>query len=180
MRSAVRGALAILDRLNAGVYFAIGGLLAVISAVVLLQVIVRFVLTSVGINIAAPWTEELARYLLVWMIFLGAALGCRKMQLISLGFVVTGVPRIAGIAMRVIALALCLLLFALLLRYGTDFVTVIGRTELSPVMQVPKTWVYWAMPAGAALMIANTLAFIAESWLEGRDIRQSGGLADEA
>jgi TRAP-type C4-dicarboxylate transport system permease small subunit len=47
-------------------------------------------------------------------------------------------------------------------------------------MQVPKTWVYWAMPVGAVLMIVNTLAFMAESWVESRDIRQSGGIADEA
>jgi TRAP-type C4-dicarboxylate transport system permease small subunit len=175
-----RQALRLIDGLNTVVYYAIGGLLAAITAVVLLQVIVRFVLTSLGINIAAPWTEEMARYLLVWLIFLGAAVGCRKMQLISLGFVVTGVPRIAGVAIRMIALALCLVLFLLMIRYGMDFVTIIGRTELSPVMQISKTWVYWAMPAGGILMVVNTLAFVVENWLDGRDIRQSGGLADEA
>jgi TRAP-type C4-dicarboxylate transport system permease small subunit len=161
-----RQALRLIDGLNTVVYYAIGGLLAAITAVVLLQVIVRFVLTSLGINIAAPWTEEMARYLLVWLIFLG--------------FVVTGVPRIAGVAIRMIALALCLVLFLLMIRYGMDFVTIIGRTELSPVMQISKTWVYWAMPAGGILMVVNTLAFVVENWLDGRDIRQSGGLADEA
>jgi TRAP-type C4-dicarboxylate transport system permease small subunit len=180
MRSAVRNALGMLDRLNAAVYYGVGLLLAAITVVVLLQVVVRFVLTNLGVNIAAPWTEEMARYLLVWLIFLGAAVGCRKMQLISLEFVVKGSPALLGFALRYAALGLCLLLFLLMLRYGVEFVTVIGRTELSPVMQIPKTWVYWAMPAGAALMIANTLAFMVESWAEGRDIRRSGGLADEA
>ncbi len=180
MRPAVRSALGFLDRLNTAVYFLTGALLAVISVVVLMQVIVRFVLTSAGINISAPWTEEIARYLLVWMIFLGAAVGCRRMQLISLEFVVKGAPRLLGIIIRHLALALCLGLFLLLLRFGVQFVQVLGASELSPVMQISKTWVYWAMPAGAALMIVNTLAFIAESWLDGRDIRISGTLADEA
>jgi TRAP-type C4-dicarboxylate transport system permease small subunit len=180
MRSVVRKALDILDRLNAAVYYAIGLLLAVISVVVLMQVIVRFVLTSFGVNIAAPWTEELARYLLVWLIFLGAAVGCRRMQLISLAFVVTGVPRPIGVALRYSALTLCLLLFLLMLRYGYEFVQIIGRSELSPVMQLPKTWVYWAMPIGATLMILNTIAFVAANWLDGGDIRGSGGLTDEA
>jgi TRAP-type C4-dicarboxylate transport system permease small subunit len=180
MRTMVRGVLGIVDRLNAVVYHAIGGLLAAIAIVVLMQVIVRFILTNLGINIAAPWTEEMARYLLVWLIFLGAAVGCRKMQLISLEFVVKGLPRVVGVLVRHVALVLCIGLFLLMIRYGTDFVTIIGRTELSPVMQIPKTWVYWAMPVGAALMTLNTLCFIAENWLEGRDIRQSGGLADEA
>jgi TRAP-type C4-dicarboxylate transport system permease small subunit len=180
MRSAIRSTLGVLDRLNAVIYLGIGGLLAMIVIVVLLQVIVRFVLTSLGINIAAPWTEEMARYFLIWLIFLGAAVGCRKMQLISLEFVTKGTPAAVGMTMRYVALVLCLVLFLIMLRYGVEFVQVIGRSEMSPVMQIPKTWVYWAMPAGAALMIVNTLAFIAESWVEGRDIRQSGGLADEA
>jgi TRAP-type C4-dicarboxylate transport system permease small subunit len=179
MRSAVRKALGILEWLNAAVYHLIGGLLAVIALVVLIQVMVRFVLTSLGINISAPWTEELARYLLVWLIFLGAALGCRRMQLISLEFVVKALPRALGTVVRLAALGLCLVLFALLLRFGVQFVQILGASELSPVMQIPKTWVYWAMPVGAALMIVNTLAFVLEAWVEGADIRQSGALGDE-
>lgn len=180
MRSAVRRALGLLDHLNAAVYYAVGALLAAIAAIVLMQVAVRLVLTAIGVNIAAPWTEELARYLLVWLIFLGAAVGCRRMQLISLTFVIGGLPDAAGRALRHLALVACLGLFLLMIRYGVEFVQVLGRSELSPVMQIPKTWVYWAMPVGAVLMILNTLAFMAESWAEGRDIRRSGILADEA
>jgi TRAP-type C4-dicarboxylate transport system permease small subunit len=180
MRSAVAKALTLIDRLNTVVYYAVGILLAAISTVVLMQVIVRFVLTNFGLNISAPWTEEAARYLLVWLIFLGAAVGCRRMQLISLGFVVSGTPPLVGAALRYAALVLCLLLFLLMIRYGIEFVQVIGRSELSPVMQIPKTWVYWAMPVGSALMVVNTCAFVAETWLEGRDIRRTGGLAEEA
>jgi TRAP-type C4-dicarboxylate transport system permease small subunit len=180
MRSAVRGALGLLGRLNLAVYYLVGLLLAVISAVVLAQVLVRLVLTAVGVNIAAPWTEELARYLLIWLIFLGAAIGCRRMQLLSLSFVLVSLPTAIGVAVRHLALLLWLGLFLLMFRYGVEFVQILGRSELSPVMQIPKTWVYWAMPVGAALMILNTLAFVAESWIEGHDIRQSGGLIDEA
>jgi TRAP-type C4-dicarboxylate transport system permease small subunit len=180
MRLALRKALEMLGWLNTAVYYLIGGLLAAISVVVFLQVIVRFVLTSIGINISAPWTEELARYLLIWLIFLGAAVGCRRMQLISLGFVINAMPELMGKIVRYAALLLCLLLFVLMLRFGIQFVQILGASELSPVMQISKVWVYWAMPAGAVLMIVNTLAFMAESLLEGRDIRQSGGLADEA
>lgn len=180
MRSAVRTALGMLDRVNVGAYYLVGGLLAAISVVVLLQVIVRFVLTNLGINVAAPWTEEMARYLLVWLIFLGAGIGCRRMQLISLGFVVAWMPRMLGIVVRYLALILCIGMFILMVRYGYQFVAVLGTSELSPVMQIPKTWVYWAMPVGAVLMILNTLAFIADNWLAGGDIRHSGGLADEA
>jgi TRAP-type C4-dicarboxylate transport system permease small subunit len=167
-----------LDALNRAIYYLVGALLAVITVVVFIQVLVRFVLTHAGLNISAPWTEELARFLLVWLVFLGAAVGCRRMQLISLDFVVKAVPGIAGRLLRYLALALCLWLFVLMVRYGTQFVTIIGRTEMSPVMQVSKAWVYWAMPVAAVLMIINTCAFALEAFLEGRDIRDAATIAD--
>jgi TRAP-type C4-dicarboxylate transport system permease small subunit len=178
LKAAVRSTLALLERLNTAVYYLIGGILALISVVVLGQVLVRFVLTHLGLNISAPWTEELARFLLVWLIFLGAAVGCRRMQLISLDFVLKALPGLIGQAARYIALGLCLYLFVLLVIYGHQFVRIIGASELSPVMQISKSWVYWAMPVGGALMIINTLAFIAEAIVDGKDIRSAGGIAD--
>ncbi len=178
LKAAVRSTLALLERLNTAVYYLIGAILALISVVVLGQVLVRFVLTHLGLNISAPWTEELARFLLVWLIFLGAAVGCRRMQLISLDFVLKALPGLIGQAARYLSLGLCLYLFLLLVIYGHQFVRIIGASELSPVMQISKSWVYWAMPAGGALMIINTLAFIAEAIIDGKDIRNAGGIAD--
>jgi TRAP-type C4-dicarboxylate transport system permease small subunit len=172
----MRTLFGVLEHVNRAVYYLLGLLLAVISVVVLLQVGVRFVLTAMGVNIAAPWTEELARYLLVWMIFLGAGVGCRRMQLIALTFVIGWLPPWLGRAARLLALALCLWLFGILLIYGWQFMQVIGRSEMSPVMQIGKAWVYWAMPVGAALMIVNTLAFIAEAMLPGGDLRATTSL----
>jgi TRAP-type C4-dicarboxylate transport system permease small subunit len=167
-----------LDRVNTGVYYLIGALLAVISVVVMIQVLVRLVLTQTGINVAAPWTEELARFLLVWLVFLGAAVGCRRMQLISLEFVMRSLPAVIGRGVRYLALGLCLFLYLLLVRYGTDFAQSIGRSELSPVMQISKAWVYWAMPVGGILMLANTIAFVVSARLEGRDIRLASNVAE--
>ena len=175
-RGKMRMMLGWLDRLNRAVFFFVGALLAAIACVVLIQVVVRFVLTAVGINLVAPWTEELARYLLVWMVFLGAAVGCRKMQLIALTFVIGWVPPLLGRAARLVALGLCLWFFTILVYYGWQFVQIIGRTELSPVMQISKNWIFWAMPVGATLMFVNTLAFVAEAMLPGGDLRATGSL----
>jgi hypothetical protein len=48
----------------------------------------------------APWTEELARYTLIWMVFLGAAVGVRHSRLIALEFGVRKPARAAGIPLR--------------------------------------------------------------------------------
>jgi TRAP-type C4-dicarboxylate transport system permease small subunit len=44
-------------------------------------------------------------------------------------------------------------------------------------MNLSKAWVYWAMPAGASLMILNTAAFMAEAVVTRADIRDMASAA---
>lgn len=158
------------DAVNAVMTLAVGLLLMVVSAAVLWQVTVRLVLTAAGINLSAPWTEELARYCLIWMVFLGAGVGVRHARMIALEFVIRAMPGRVGIPLRYGVTLLSVAFFALLIWTGIQFVE-LGRTEVSPVMRLRKDWVYWAMPVGAGLMILNSLALVVETLLEGRDLR---------
>lgn len=166
------------DRLNALVTAIVAALLAVVALAVMFQVLVRFVLTAFGINISAPWTEELARYTLIWMIFLGAAVGVRHARMIALEFGVRKLPARVGIPIRYAVMILSMAFFLLLLFVGVDFLE-LGRTETSPVLGITKDRVYLAMPVGMVLMIVNSLALIAETIVEGRDIRFASDFAPE-
>jgi TRAP-type C4-dicarboxylate transport system permease small subunit len=173
----MRFGLAMIDGLNRVVSWALAALLAVIAVVVLLQVLVRFVLIPAGLGFPAAWTEELARYLLCWMVFIGAAYGCRKGQLMALDFAVSKLPGRLGQPARYLALLLCLGFFALLVKVGWSFVE-FGRSETSPVMRAGMQWIYAAIPVGAALMIVNTIGLMLEAWVTRTDIRRIG--AEEA
>lgn len=164
------------DGLNAVVTLVVGLLLMAVSAAVLWQVTVRLVLTAAGINLSAPWTEEFARYCLIWMVFLGAGIGVRHARMIALEFVVRALPALVGIPLRYGVTLLSVVFFTLLIWVGVQFVG-LGRTEVSPVMGLRKDWVYWAMPAGAALMILNSVALVIETVLEGRDLRYAAEYA---
>jgi TRAP-type C4-dicarboxylate transport system permease small subunit len=169
----MRIGLMAIDGLNRLLGWVLAGLLAVIAVVVFIQVFVRFVLTAIGIDARASWTEELARYLLCWMVFLGAAYGCRKAQLMALDFAVSRLPGWFGQAARYLSLLLCLAFFLLLVQVGWTFVE-FGRTEASPVIRMHMHWVYAAIPVGAALMVLNTLGLMLEAWTTGADIRSIG------
>jgi TRAP-type C4-dicarboxylate transport system permease small subunit len=169
--------IGLVDRLNLALTWLIGLLLAVMAVSVFTQVMVRFVLTAAGINLSAAWTEELARYVLIWIVFLGAGIGCRKRQLISLEFVVRRLPSLPGQGMAYLGLLACLGFFGLLISVGLAFME-LGEVETSPVMQIPKAWVYAAMPAGAALMILNTAVMMIETLAQRRDIRLVGGTTE--
>lgn len=151
------------DGSNAAIRLLIAALLAGMCACALLQVIVRLVLDSVGINLSVPWSEELSRYFMIWLIFLGAAYACRRGQLISLTIVVDSLPARSRQAANAATALICIAFYVLLIQVGMSAIRS-GLVEMSPVLQFPKAYVYAAMPVGGAAMLVNTLAFLAESW----------------
>lgn len=167
-----------MDRVNAIATVIVATLLAIVALAVMGQVTVRFVLTAFGINLSAPWTEEVARYALIWMVFLGAAIGVRHARMIALEFGIRKLPKGVGVPIRYAVMLMSIAFFGLLLWVGMDFLE-LGRTERSPVLGITRDYVYWAMPVGMVLMIANSLALIAETILESRDIRFASDFAPE-
>ncbi|XWN32629.1 MAG: TRAP transporter small permease [Devosia sp.] len=170
--------LTTMDRVNSLATIIVAALLAGVAIAVMGQVTVRFILTAFGINISAPWTEELARYLLIWMVFLGAAIGVRHARMIALEFGVRKLPKGIGVPIRYAVMIMSMAFFGLLFWVGLDFLE-LGRTERSPVLGITRDYVYWAMPVGMVLMILNSLALISETLLEGRDIRFASDFAPE-
>src|SRR5258708_32333910 len=63
----------------------------ILAVVVFYQVFTRYVL-----NDAAGWTEEIARYLLIAVTFLGGAMAVRRSTHIQVDFVYRFLPRAAG------------------------------------------------------------------------------------
>lgn len=167
-----------MDRVNAVATVVVAALLAIVAIAVMGQVTVRFILTAFGINISAPWTEEIARYTLIWMVFLGAAIGVRHARMIALEFGVRKLPKGVGVPLRYAVMIMSMAFFGLLFWVGMDFLE-LGRSERSPVLGITRDYVYWAMPVGMVLMILNSLALIAETILEGRDIRFASDFAPE-
>lgn len=163
----------IVDRLNGLIRWVLAALLVGMTVCTLWQVIVRFLLGAFDINVSAPWTEELARYMMIWVIFLGAAVACRKAQLISLDIVVHSVPQRLGRGLRYLSLLICFAFFGLMFNLGMQFLE-FGAIESSPVLSLPKNWVYVSMPIGFALMILNTVALMVEAYCTRTDIRFAG------
>jgi len=135
-----------LDRLLAT---ALSAIMAALVLAVLWQVFTRFVLRD-----AASWTEELARYLLVWLSLLGAAyaVGSRLHLAVDL------LPgRLRGRARRrlerVINGGVLLVAVAILGIGGSRLVwvtLVLGQD--SPALGIPLGWVYLALPLSGILI----------------------------
>lgn len=154
----------LLGRLNAAVRQLVGLLLFAMCLLALFQVIVRLVLTTFGVNLSAPWSEEIGRSLMIWLIFLATAYAFRTGQMVALRVLVTKLPtrlqRWADAAVCLVVLGFAALLFHVGLR-ATEF----GWIEKSPVLGFDKAYVYLAMPVAAALIAVNALSSLVERGL---------------
>jgi len=102
------------------------------ATVVLVQVVSRYLPIP-----TPPWTEELARYLMIYMAFVGASTGIRKWNNISVDFLLLKLPpklyRIVLVSMQLIVLGLVLYLGIL----GLSIFPRVGLRQLSATMGFP-------------------------------------------
>jgi len=160
MRSiASKHVIALANLLTAIMTRFVGLVLFVMLIAVAIQVVVRLVLPPLGVYLSVPWTDELARYLLVWCIFIGAACATRSRDLISVEFFLNALPPGWERGVRMSAYAMLTGFYVLLVVLGIQWMR-FGLQETSIVMRIPNVWIYAAMPVGAVLSILNLLARI--------------------
>lgn len=109
------------------------------------------------------WSEEAARYLLVWLSFLCAWLAWRQRAHLGLDVLVARLPAPAQRGAGLLAEALVAAFAALSIVAGQTMVEV-AMMQPSAVLELPMGWVYAAWPAAAALILGDVLV----GWATGR------------
>lgn len=158
-----------IDRINRWLEALVGLALAAMTAIIFFQVLIRFVFSKWNLQISAPWTEELSRYLMIWAIFIGGAIVARRADALAVEALVQVVPPAAGRAIKYCAHALALTFYACVFLLGLQWAQ-FGRSEMAPVLDIPMLYVYASMSVGAALTIVNAIALLMETCIEKKDI----------
>lgn len=127
--------------------------LAGMAASVFLQVVMRYALQ------APPfWTEELARFLLIWLTFLGAVAGHITREHIAVEWAPNLLTGRWRSLLDVMNGAIVLLVL------GVIFIAGIKMAQLgaqkSPALAVSMRYIYGSLPVGAALMILVSIVQI--------------------
>jgi TRAP-type transport system small permease protein len=125
-------------------------MLAAMATMVFANVALRF-LTDHSIL----WVEEVSRYLMIWLTFLGAGLVLRHGGHIGIDTLQEKFPRRSA-QIRALIFILLLGFFAFMAWIGTRYAA-LTWAQTTPVLQIPVGFVYSAMPAGFALLIAHLL-----------------------
>ena len=151
-------------RLNRGVEFLLSALGISMAVIVAAEVFCRYLL-----NHSLFWSEELARYILVWLTFLGAtAAYWRKAHPgIDLLSSLMG-PRLRRVnAIIVHLVSLCL--FLVMIYHGAVFSSFV-RLQITPALSLPKWIIFAIIPISGLLLACHCLFFLARDVLgEDRD-----------
>ena len=125
-------------------------ILAAMAMMVFANVALRF-LTDYSIL----WVEEVSRYLMIWLTFLGSGLVLRHGGHIGIDTLQEKCPRQAPL-IRAFIFALLSGFFAFMIWIGTRYALLTWQ-QTTPVLQIPVGAVYLAIPIGFALLLINLL-----------------------
>ncbi|MDR1885157.1 MAG: TRAP transporter small permease [Synergistaceae bacterium] len=135
----------------------VGVALALIMCIVFLQTFTRFVIFH-----SLPWSEELSRYLFVFILMIGLNVAIRDDMLIRIDlvdYVIKGVwQRIFAVVRNLVGLAV-----GLVISVNATGLFRIGMIQKSPAMRIPMIIMYSLICAGFAIASISMFFKLAES-----------------
>ena len=131
-----------------------------------LTVFYQFV-TRYVMNDSAAWTEEVARYMLIGVVFIGAAIGVAKNNQIQVDFFYRHLPRAVGRWMSRGVDALRIAFFAAATVMTVQMMDRIGNQTRMTVVDAPMNIVYAMCLFGFAAMTFRAVLVARRHWQRG-------------
>ncbi|MBU8906079.1 TRAP transporter small permease [Desertibacillus haloalkaliphilus] len=126
-------------------------LLVIMVLLVFIQIVSRAAFGS-----SYAWTEEIARFLMIWITFLGASVAFQYGSHISIDFFISKLKhRIAKWVQLIASLAIVTFLLILLVK-GYQIIET-SMIQRSASLRIPMGYVYTIMPISAVLMLMNVI-----------------------
>ncbi|MCP4386629.1 MAG: TRAP transporter small permease [Hyphomicrobiales bacterium] len=134
------------------------------TAVVFAQVVARYIVQA-----PLSWSEELARFLLMWLSMLSAAYAFKTKSHFALRILVDRFPRKLRHTVSILVHAAGIFFFAVLLYFSIVFVAGVGG-HIAPALQIPMEIPYASIVVGSAVVLIELLR---SAWHEliGRGIK---------
>lgn len=128
------------------------GFFWVLGITVFYQFVTRYVM-----NDSAAWTEEIARYLLIAVVFTGAVIGVIKNNHIQVDFFFRYMPRRMGRVMATIVDVVRIAFFAGAVVLTVMMMLKLGSNSRMTMVDLPMNWVYGVCLLGFAAMAVRSV-----------------------
>lgn len=118
-------------------------------AIVFVQVFSRYVLGT-----SIRWSEEISRYLMLYLVFLGLGMGTQDNKHLGVDAFVSMIPVKSRKYMEYVTIFITIAIYILFFYYSLDTVIRISATnQASPGARIPMGFVYAIFPFGFSLGI---------------------------
>lgn len=134
---------------------------AMLALVAILQVVCRYV---VGASLF--WSEELMRYIMIWMSMLIAGVAYSRGAMLGMRAIVDLLPPRRRRWAELLGCLGSLFLLGMIAWYGWRFALRTARDE-SVALQISMFWVHAAVPLGAVLIALHVIAEQVRNWVPG-------------
>ncbi|MGL4791633.1 MAG: TRAP transporter small permease [Anaerotignaceae bacterium] len=132
-------------------------LLGTMVAITFAQIIFRVFFTALS------WSEELARYMLVWSTMIGAGCVYKSGGHISVLIVQNILPDGIKKYAKVLVHILCGIVFVIACIYGLRYMELMGAQK-SPALGIPMKYMYMSVPVGCAIMLFHAAVLIIDTF----------------
>jgi TRAP-type C4-dicarboxylate transport system permease small subunit len=122
-------------------------IIGTMTGVVLLGVLFRYVLKA-----PLPWSEELARYLMVWGASLGASVAFREGSHIAATMLVDRLHGLYEVIILKVTQIIVFFFMAIVMVEGFILAVKVSTQE-SPAMEISMTWPYLSIPIGCLIIV---------------------------
>ncbi|AZO96376.1 TRAP transporter small permease [Halocella sp. SP3-1] len=137
---------------------------------VMTVIVISNVLARNLINYSPYWADEISRYLMIYMIYFGAAVALKNEELVGVNFFLKKVPAIVMKVMTFIAL-ICIFFFNSYIFYHSVFLIrgMVDSGHLSAQLMIPMWIIYLVIPVGFLFLSFFTITLLLEKIYGFRD-----------
>ncbi|QQD84120.1 TRAP transporter small permease [Jeotgalicoccus sp. ATCC 8456] len=126
--------------------------LCTILFLVIIFVTVAGVFTRYVLDSPLIWSDELARFSLIWMVFLGAGVVSLKDSHLVVDFIFEYIPKKLGSFLKTLSFIVVLGFLITIVVFSIDLLRVAGYNT-SPALEIPLSFWRGSVVAGSILMI---------------------------
>ncbi len=127
-------------------------MLVLLTVFVFSQVAARYIF-----NIYLGWTEEASRYLMIWVVLLGAAKALKENAHPRVTFIVEILPRKAKYLLMILANIISAFFYIIMIVYGYQF-SLLNISQLSLSLRIPMGLIFASIPLGGFFLLIVTIS----------------------
>jgi TRAP-type transport system small permease protein len=122
--------------------------------------------TRYALNNSASWTEEIARYLLIGVVFVGATIGVAKNNHIQVDLLYRWLPKAVARVLAVVVDAIRIAFFASMAVFTAQMMQKMGNYQMT-IVDLPMNIVYSVVLFGFAAMAVRSVWVAKVHWQRG-------------